>query len=93
MGYPIRDSFQTGAPAGVVLWRFKEEQMSRSGCASTPAFGREEAPIGAAFTARLKPCPSGLWLGGRLGLGETDAGILRCAQNDKRKTEADSLRE
>ena len=60
MGYPIRDSFQTGAPAGVVLWRFKEEQMSRSGCASTPAFGREEAPIGAAFTARLKPCPSGL---------------------------------
>ena len=78
--------------------------MSRSGCASTPAFGREEAPIGAAFTARLKPCPSGLvarrvdcWLRRR------NAGILpapasklagdpvRFAQNDKRKTEADSL--
>jgi hypothetical protein len=55
------DSFQIwGQSPGVVLWRFKEEQMSRSGCASTPAFGREEAPIGAAFTARLKPCPSGL---------------------------------
>jgi hypothetical protein len=56
------------------------------------------------FAARLKPGPSGLWLSGRLDLGEGNAGILpapasklagdpvRFAQNDKRKarTEADS---
>ena len=31
--------------------------------AAFPAFGREETPLARLFLARLKPCPSDLWLG------------------------------
>jgi len=40
--------------------RSGRKQISRSGCACTPAFGRVVAPYGAAFLARVNAGPSGL---------------------------------